>query len=53
MPAGDYIYEVRSYSDRFGESAEGSQLSVTVGTVTMTAPTNYTFKLLKLMTILF
>lgn len=45
MPAGDYIYEVRSYSERFGESAGGSQLSVTVGTVTMTAPTNYTFKL--------
>ncbi len=48
MPAGDYIYEVRSYSDRFGESAEGSQLSVTVGTVIMTAPTNYTFKLLNI-----
>lgn len=45
MPAGDYIYEVRSYSDRFGESAEGSRIPVTVGTVTMTAPNNYTFKL--------
>jgi fibronectin type 3 domain-containing protein len=45
VPAGDYVYQVHSYSDRFGESAEGSQVSVTVSEVTMTAPSNLTYKL--------
>ncbi|WCN37447.1 OmpL47-type beta-barrel domain-containing protein [Aneurinibacillus uraniidurans] len=45
MPAGDYVYEVHSYSDRFGESAEGSQLSITVGAVTMAAPGNFAYKI--------
>jgi fibronectin type 3 domain-containing protein len=45
VPAGEYIYEVHSYSDRFGESAEGSLLTVTVGAVTMTAPSNFTYKI--------
>ncbi|AIQ15137.1 fibronectin type III domain-containing protein [Paenibacillus durus] len=43
--AGEYVYEVYSYSSRFGESAEGSRLTVTVGDVTMTAPGNLTYKL--------
>ncbi|HZG59690.1 MAG TPA: hypothetical protein VEY68_04280 [Anoxybacillus sp.] len=45
VPAGEYIYEIHSYSDRFGESAEGSLLNVTVSDVTMTAPSNFTYKI--------
>ncbi|MFX4262793.1 OmpL47-type beta-barrel domain-containing protein [Pelotomaculum propionicicum] len=45
MPPGDYIYEVRSYSDRFGESAEGSRASLTLDTVTLAAPANFTYKI--------
>ncbi|MFC0211829.1 OmpL47-type beta-barrel domain-containing protein [Paenibacillus chartarius] len=45
LPAGDYVYEVHSNSDRFGESADGSQASITVGTVTMAPPASVTFKL--------
>lgn len=44
-PAGDYTYEIRANSDRFGESAEGSKLSVSVGSVTMAAPGNFAFKI--------
>lgn len=40
MPAGDYSFEVRSFSDRFGESPEGSQISLTVVFPTMQAPSN-------------
>ncbi|MFB9326670.1 OmpL47-type beta-barrel domain-containing protein [Paenibacillus aurantiacus] len=43
--AGQYVYEVHAYSDRFGESAEGSQITATIGSVTMTAPTNFAAKL--------
>ncbi|WP_373232934.1 OmpL47-type beta-barrel domain-containing protein [Cohnella sp.] len=45
QPTGDYVYEVYSYSARFGESPEGSKITVTVGSVTMTAPENLTYKL--------
>ncbi|MBB6447293.1 OmpL47-type beta-barrel domain-containing protein [Bacillus benzoevorans] len=45
MPAGDYAYEVYSYSDRFGESAEGSKVSLTIETITMTAPSNFEYKI--------
>ncbi|WP_027409293.1 OmpL47-type beta-barrel domain-containing protein [Anoxybacteroides tepidamans] len=45
MPAGDYVFEVHSYSDRFGESAEGSQVSLTIQSVDMTAPSNVTYKI--------
>ncbi|MUT64729.1 hypothetical protein [Paenibacillus sp. NEAU-GSW1] len=44
QPAGENIFEIYSYSDRFGESPEGSQLTVTIGSVTMTAPENLTYK---------
>ncbi len=44
MPAGDYVYEVYSYSDRFGESVEGSQVSLTVEPITMSAPDNFSYK---------
>jgi large repetitive protein len=44
-PAGDYQYEIRSNSDRFGESSEGNQLQVKVDTITMEPPTNFTYKL--------
>lgn len=42
--AGDYVYEVHSYSDRFGESSEGSQIAFAIGSVTMVPPTNLTYK---------
>ncbi|MCI2252998.1 hypothetical protein L2D08_01320 [Domibacillus sp. PGB-M46] len=45
VAAGTYEYEIRSNSDRFGESAEGSKLSVTVGSITMAAPGSFTYKL--------
>jgi len=38
MPAGDYAYEVHSYSTRFGESQDGSQTSFTLVLPTMDAP---------------
>ncbi|WP_258171053.1 OmpL47-type beta-barrel domain-containing protein [Paenibacillus sp. R14(2021)] len=43
VPAGEYVYEIHSESSRFGESAEGSQVTVNINTVTMTAPTNFRF----------
>ncbi|MBU0906407.1 MAG: fibronectin type III domain-containing protein [Firmicutes bacterium] len=45
LPAGDYAYKVYSYSDRFGESTEGSEVSLTVGSISMTAPNNATYKI--------
>lgn len=45
MQAGDYSYEVRSYSDRFGESVQSSSVSVTVGDVTMLPPSSFTSKI--------
>ncbi|MBU7594576.1 fibronectin type III domain-containing protein [Metabacillus halosaccharovorans] len=45
VPGGDYVYEVYSYSDRFGESAEGSRVSLNVETVTMTAPNNLKYEI--------
>ncbi|MDP4144710.1 MAG: hypothetical protein Q8936_09580, partial [Bacillota bacterium] len=43
MAAGDYVYEIHSYSDRFGESQAGSQLSFTLTLPTMQAPSNLTY----------
>ncbi|MBM7606229.1 fibronectin type 3 domain-containing protein [Metabacillus crassostreae] len=43
-PAGEYMYEVHSNSNRFGESEKGSQLNVTVDSITMATP-NVTYKL--------
>ncbi|MGZ4032867.1 MAG: OmpL47-type beta-barrel domain-containing protein, partial [Tumebacillaceae bacterium] len=45
QPSGDYTFEVHSNSDRFGESADGSQVSLTLGDVTMAAPDNFAYKL--------
>ncbi|MDQ0918586.1 OmpL47-type beta-barrel domain-containing protein [Paenibacillus sp. V4I5] len=45
MESGDYSYEVRSYSDRFGESTQSSSISVTVGEVTMLPPNSFTSKI--------
>ncbi|MDQ0872323.1 fibronectin type 3 domain-containing protein/phosphotransferase system HPr-like phosphotransfer protein [Paenibacillus sp. V4I3] len=44
LPAGDYLYEVHSVSTRFGESAEGTQVALTVGEVVMAAPGNFAYK---------
>ncbi|MCL6601867.1 MAG: hypothetical protein K6T94_03250 [Paenibacillus sp.] len=44
VPVGEYNYEIHSYSDRFGESEVGSEVSVTIVGVTMTAPGNFTYK---------
>lgn len=41
--AGDYIYEVHSYSDRFGESQDGSQTSLTLILPTIQSPDNLTY----------
>lgn len=43
MPAGDYVYEVYSYSDRFGESQDGSRSSFTLVLPTMQEPDNLTY----------
>ncbi|WP_458411861.1 OmpL47-type beta-barrel domain-containing protein [Schinkia sp. CFF1] len=45
MPAGDYVFEVYSYSDRFGESAEGSQVSLTIEGVALGAPANFQYEI--------
>ena len=37
---GDYVYEVHSFSTRFGESPEGSQISFTLVNPTMEPPAN-------------
>jgi fibronectin type 3 domain-containing protein len=48
QPSGDYTYEVHSYSDRFGESAAGTSVNLTVATVTMAAPTNVVSSIMNL-----
>nr|MBA5584616.1 hypothetical protein [Anaerobacillus isosaccharinicus] len=45
LPAGDYLYEVTTNSQRFGESAEASQLTATVSDITMVAPSNFKYTL--------
>jgi large repetitive protein len=45
LTPGDYEYKVYSYSDRFGESAEGSQVSLTVSSIVMEAPSNPAYKI--------
>ncbi|MGZ4135426.1 MAG: OmpL47-type beta-barrel domain-containing protein, partial [Tumebacillaceae bacterium] len=39
---GDYAYEVHSYSDRYGESSDGSNVALTLVFPTMQAPLNFT-----------
>lgn len=45
LSAGDYIYEIHSYSDRFGESADSKQVSFSIGSVTMVPPSNFTYNI--------
>ncbi|WP_409273948.1 OmpL47-type beta-barrel domain-containing protein [Neobacillus sp. SCS-31] len=45
VPSGEHTYLVHSYSDRFGESAEGSQVTLTVSTIVMQAPGNPSVKI--------
>ncbi|MDP4170253.1 MAG: hypothetical protein Q8906_06545 [Bacillota bacterium] len=45
QPGGDYTYEVFSNSDRFGESATGTTVSLSVSTVAMASPSNTAVKL--------
>jgi fibronectin type 3 domain-containing protein len=45
LPEGDYVFKVYSDSDRFGTSANGSQISVTVSPVTMFPPSSVTYKI--------
>lgn len=45
LPAGDYQYEVYSYSDRFGESEVGTKVSFTIDTYKMSAPSNPSYKI--------
>ncbi|RDU35908.1 hypothetical protein DRW41_15035 [Neobacillus piezotolerans] len=45
VSAGDHSYIVHSYSDRFGESTEGSGVTLTVSTIVMQAPGSATVKI--------
>ncbi|MFP7473249.1 hypothetical protein SFC55_19765 [Niallia taxi] len=45
LPAGNYIYKVFAFSDRFGESIEGSQAEVEVSSIVMTGPENAAYKI--------
>ncbi|ALC89019.1 fibronectin [Bacillus sp. FJAT-18017] len=45
LPPGEHIFKVYSFSDRFGESSEGTQVAVTVGSIVMTPPNNATYKI--------
>ncbi|MBC2582112.1 hypothetical protein HGI79_17885 [Clostridium sp. DJ247] len=45
VPAGDHTYVVHSVSTRFGESQEGSQVSLTIEQQVMMAPTNLTYSI--------
>lgn len=45
LAGGDYTFEIYSYSDRFGESANGAQVKFTVATVTMAPPASFTSKI--------
>ena len=45
MPPGEYTYEVYSYSSRFGESAKGTQQTVTLNGLMMQPPTNLTYSI--------
>jgi large repetitive protein len=45
LPGGEYTYEIHSFSDRYGESEEGSTVSVAIVDVTMTAPANLTHRI--------
>ncbi|MCM3602630.1 hypothetical protein M3175_18000 [Robertmurraya korlensis] len=42
MPEGNYVYEIHSYSDRFGESVQSGQLSFELVYPIMQAPANLT-----------
>jgi large repetitive protein len=42
--AGDYTYKVYSYSDRFGQSSNGTEVSLTVSSISMVPPSNVTSK---------
>jgi large repetitive protein len=53
LSSGEYMFEIRSYSDRFGESADGRQLKVTIGDVVMSAPEHLTYKLQNINDIVF
>ena len=45
LAIGSYEYVVHAYSDRFGESPEGSQVTVNIGEVTMAPPSNFTYSI--------
>ncbi|WP_419956408.1 OmpL47-type beta-barrel domain-containing protein [Neobacillus niacini] len=40
LPEGNYVYEITSYSDRFGESIEGSSVEVSIVYPEIQAPEN-------------
>ena len=45
LPAGNYNYKVYASSDRFGDSLEGSEADIEVGSIIMTAPENAAYKI--------
>ncbi len=46
LPGGEYVYEVHSTSDRFGESEKGTQVAFTIETVKVNPPTELAYKIL-------
>ncbi|MGI8385377.1 OmpL47-type beta-barrel domain-containing protein [Robertmurraya sp. P23] len=46
LPGGEYVYEVHSTSDRFGESEKGTQVTFTIETVKVNPPTELAYKIL-------
>jgi fibronectin type 3 domain-containing protein len=45
MAPGDYNFEIHSYSSRFGESVDGTNITVTLNGQIMQAPTNLTYNI--------
>jgi fibronectin type 3 domain-containing protein len=45
LPDGSHLYQVYSYSDRFGESPDGSQIAVNIGDVVMAAPADASYSI--------
>jgi large repetitive protein len=45
MSPGEYLYEIHTYSSRFGESKEGTQVSVTLTGQAMGTPSNLVYNI--------
>jgi large repetitive protein len=45
LPAGDYVYEITSYSNRFGESASSSIVPLTINPIIIEKPANFSYEI--------